>query len=130
MWRDSLYKEASPVPNTASCNQCPTGFLKYVEFLEFPPVPIRFFVDRSGNPSGSSGVIQVHYWTNTPPSAAPFTTRFWLADIKVGGGSFHFQPTQSRKYLSLFKKNGSNVFDAVCFKFITESRLFIPQTFS
>lgn len=129
MWRSYLYTEKPLVPITASCGQCSTGFLKYVEFIEFPANPVRFFVDRSSNPSASSGVVQVHYWTSQPPSSPPFTTRVWLADIGVGGGAFLFQPTPDQRFLSLFKKTSSNDFKAVCFQFIPESRLFIPQTF-
>ncbi|MEW5856718.1 MAG: hypothetical protein AB1861_04985 [Cyanobacteriota bacterium] len=102
--------------------------MKYIELVEFPSTPVRFFVDRN-NPSNSSGVVEVHYWSDTPPSAPPFATRIWLADIGIGGGSFLFQPTPSKKFISLFKKNGSGTFDALCFKFVAESRLFVPQTF-
>jgi hypothetical protein len=130
MWREHLYKESSPANKSVNCAQCPVGLLKYVELSDFPSAPIRFFIDRSSSPSSSTGVIQIHYWTATPPSSPPFTTRVWLANIKPGGGNFMFQPTPGRKHLSLFKKNGSNIFDAVCFKYIPESRLFVPQTFS
>ncbi len=130
MWRDSLYREASPIPVLSSCNQCPSGLLKYIQFLEFPSFPIRFFVDTSSGPPSSTGIIQVHYWTSIPPSAPPFTNRVWLANIPVGGSSFYFQPTPSQKYLSLFKKNSSGSFKAICFKYIPQSRLFVPQTFS
>ena len=123
MWRSHLYKESSPIAKTSSCGQCPDGLLKYIELAEFPGIPIRFFVDRISSPG--TGAIEMHYWTATPPSSPPFTTRVWLADIPIGGGSFLFQPTPNRKYLSLFKNK-----DAVCFKYIPESRLFVPQTFS
>lgn len=132
MWRDYLYKESIPANKSASCVQCPPGLLKYVELSDFPSSPIEFFVDRNSSPSTSTGIIQVHCWTAAPPSTPPFTTRIWLANIKIGGGSFLFQATPGRKYLSLFKRNSgnSNRFDAVCFKYISESRLFVPQTFS
>jgi hypothetical protein len=130
MWRDSLYREASPIPLLGNCVQCPSGFVKYVQFLEFPAFPIRFYVDRSSSPSGSTGLIQVHYWTYIPTSSPDFSKRFWLADIPAGGGAFRFQPTPNNPCISLFKKTSAGSFDCVCTKFIPQSRLFVPQTFS
>jgi hypothetical protein len=130
MWRDSLYRQSSPIPALNSCSQCPTGLLKYIQFLEFPPFPIQFFVDRNSGPSGSTGVVQVNCWSYVPPSSPDFTKRFWVADIPVGGGSFYFQPTPNKPCISLYKRSSSGRFDGVCFNFVPQSRLFIPQTFS
>lgn len=129
MWRESLYRESSPVSSLPTCTQCASGFVKYVQFLEFPAFPLRFYVDRSSSPSGSTGVVQVHYWSAVPTSSPNFSTRFWLADIPAGGGSFSFQPAPNKPCISLFKKNSSGSFDCVCIKFIPESKLFVPQTF-
>ena len=130
MWREHIYRQRCFVPKTTSCNQCPSGLVKYIELNDFPANAINFFVDRTSNPSNSSGVVQVHYWTGLPPSSPPFPNRIWIADVKPGGGSFLFQPTPNSRWLSLFKfSQNVNSFKAVCFKYITESRTFVPQSF-
>jgi hypothetical protein len=111
-----------------TCVQCPTGLVKYIEFFEFPQQPIEFFIDSQVSPSSSQGVIQAHYWSALPESAAPPTSRVWIADV-LPGGSFLFQPAATRKYLSIYKRNSSNSFDAICFRYLSDSRTLIPQTF-
>lgn len=130
MWKDYLYKQPTLINKTLSCYQCPNGLVKYIELKEFPPFPVRFFVDRINSPDGSSGIIQAHCWNTEPTNAPDYEfTRFWIADI-YPCGSFLFQPTPSQRYISLYKFNDINsYFDAICFKYVSEQRLFIPQTF-
>jgi hypothetical protein len=131
MWRDSILYQPVPTVKNLSCGQCGTGLQKYVEFNEFSNVPIQFFVDRYDGIGSAAGIVQVHYWTDAPESSAPPTSRVWLADIPPGGGSFMFQPTVGKKYVSLYKRNPSNgnFFDAACFRYIPQSRTFLLQTF-
>jgi hypothetical protein len=102
--------------------------VKYIEFFEFPQQPIEFFIDRQNSPALSQGIVQAHYWTALPESTAPPVSRVWIANVSPGG-SFLFQPTASRKYLSLYKRTSANVFDAICFRYLPESKIFVPQTF-
>ncbi len=131
MWRDSIRYSPIVRSKILSCASCPFGLQKYVEFSNYSNVPVEFFVDRSDNP-GEPGIIEAHYWTNIGNSPTPSTSnRVWLADIPPGGGRFFFQPTPEASFLSLYKRNplNSNFFDAICFRYIPQSRLFVPQVF-
>lgn len=132
MWRDLLttIPQARSLGNkTLDCAQCPDGLVKYIEFFEFPSRPLRFFVDRVQLPADSDGLIQVHYWNTEPNSSAPPVGRVWIASISPGS-SFLFQPTPTNRYISLYKLNNAvSSFDAVCFRYLSQSRTFVPQVF-
>jgi hypothetical protein len=132
MWRDLLVTtpQARSLGNkTLNCAQCPDGLVKYIEFFEFPSRPLRFFVDRVSSPADSGGLIQAHYWSAVPNSSAPPENREWIADV-IPGGSFLFQPTPTNRYISLYKLNNAvSSFDAICFRYLSQSRTFVPQVF-
>jgi hypothetical protein len=132
MWRDLLVttpQARSLGTKTLECAQCPDGLVKYIELFEFPSQPLEFFVDRVQLPDDSQGYLEAHYWSAAPNSSAPPENRFWIANV-LPGASFFFQPTPEKKYISLYKlNNGVSSFDAVCFRYLSQSRTFVPQVF-
>jgi hypothetical protein len=132
MWRDLAVTtpQARSLGNkTLDCAQCPDGLVKYIEFFEFPSRPLQFFVDRVQLPELSTGYLEAHYWSSTPNSSAPPENRIWIANV-YPGGSFYFKPTPDNRYISLYKTNSEiGSFDAVCFRYLSQSRTFVPQVF-